>query len=139
MNRNTERIMFMLGGALIAFLAYLLGNFDNNLQAQEDDIVTVEKLLVRDGIVVGNPQSFHLSLIAKEDSASISINNEKKGYCGRVLITANGDNASILMSHAEGLDLDDQVNGFIWIETDKSEVAKVLVIDKNGRKDLTTD
>ena len=139
MNRKTERIIFMLVGALIAFLAYLLGNFENTLEAQQDNIVTVEKLLVREGIVVGNPESFHLTLIAKEDSASISINHHKKGFCGRVLITATGDNASILMSHAEGIDFDDPVNGFIWIETDKSEVAKMLLIDKNGKNDLTTD
>lgn len=138
MNRNTERIMFILVGALIAFLAYLLGNFDNNLQAQQD-IVTFDNLLVRENLVVGDISNFHVTLKAKEDSASISINHHKKGYCGRVLITASSDNASILMSHAEGLDLDDPVNGFIWIETAKSEVAKIFLADKNGKKDLTTD
>lgn len=44
------------------------------------------------------------------------------------------------MSHAEGYDLEnDHVNSVAWIETAESEVANILLADKNGRKEFTTD
>lgn len=139
MTRNTERIVFMLVGTFISFFAYIVGNFDNSLQAQQG-FVTHDNLLVRESIVVGDLRNFHVTLIAKEDSASISINHHKKGFCGRVLISADGGSSSFMMSHAEGYDMEnDHVNSVVWIDTSKSEVAKMLLADKNGRNILTTD
>ena len=139
MNRKVERLIFMLVGAFIAFFAYILGNLDSNLQAQQG-FVTYDNLLVRESIVVGDLRNFHVTLTAKEDSASISINHHKKGFCGRVLISANSDSASLMMSHAEGYHMEnDHVNSIVWIDTSNNEIAKILLADKNGRKDLTTD
>ena len=139
MSRVTERITFMLVGAFIAFSAYFIGNFDNTTQAQQDDFVTCDNLLVKESIVVGDLRNFHVTITAKEDSASIGINHHKKGFCGRFLISAAGNSSSFMMSHAEGYDMkNDHVNSVAWIETGESEVVKVLLVDKDGRNLLTT-
>lgn len=68
MSRNTERIMFMLVGAFIAFFAYIIGNFDNDTQAQQDHSPAYDNLLVRESIVIGNLRKYHVAITAKEDS-----------------------------------------------------------------------
>ncbi len=134
-----ERIAFTLVGAFIAFFAYIVGNFDNNPQAQQS-FATHDNLLVRESIVVGDLRNFHVTLTAKEDSASISINHHKKGFCGRVLISANSKGSSFMISHAEGYDMkNDHVNSVAWIDASNNEIVKMLFADKNGRNILTTD
>ena len=139
MSRATERIMFMLVGAFIAFFAYSVGNSDNALQAQQGDFVDCDNLLVRESIVVGDLRNFHVTITAKKDSASIGINHNKKGFCGRFLISAAGNSSSFMMSHAEGYDMENNhVNSVAWIETGESEVVKILLVDKDGKNLLTT-
>lgn len=139
MSRATERIMFMLVGAFIAFFAYSVGNFDNALQAQQGDFVDCDNLLVRESIVVGDLRNFHVTITAKNDSASIGINHHKKGFCGRFLISADGNTSSFLMSHAEGYDMEnDHVNSVAWVKTSKNEVVEMLLVDKDGKNLLTT-
>ena len=140
MSRNAERITFMLVGAFIAFFAYIIGNLDNTLQAQQGGLVTYDNLLVRESIVVGNIRNYHVAITAKEDSASIAINHHKKGFCGRLLISADDSSTGFIMSHAEGYDMEnDHVNSVAWIDTSKNEVVKMLLADKNGRNILTTE
>ena len=140
MSRNTERILFTIVGVFIVLFGYILGNFDSAIQAQQDDLPVYDNLLVRESIVIGNIGKHHVAITAKENGATITINHHKKGFCGRVLISADDDGSSIMMSHAEGYDLfNDHVNSVIWMTTDKQEVAKIMLADQKGRKDLTTN
>ena len=147
MSRNTERILFMLVGAFIAFSAYLIGNLDDNtIKAQKnDDIETYRNLLVIDKLVVGNPQGAHA--LIKTDlngNATISLNSfSERGQTpkgGKVSMTADKDTGgSLMISHAVGPNALDDTKSLIWMTANEKEVANILVFDKNGRKDFATD
>lgn len=60
MKRTFERIIFMVVGALIAFCAYLIGNIESDVNAQDNNrIPTFDYLHVRKGIIVGNQIETH--------------------------------------------------------------------------------
>ena len=90
-------------------------------------------------LVVGNLSKHHVEITAKDSVAAISINTAKKGLFGKVLITADDNSGKIIISHSEGYKLDDHVNSLIWMSAAKKEVANILMADKKGRNDLTTE
>ena len=145
MSRRTERIIFMLTGAFIAFFAYIVGNFDNTTQAENnDDLGTYRNLLVVDTLVVGNPKGSHV--LIKTDlngNATISLNSfsehEPNPKGGKVLMTADKNTGgSLMVSHAVGPNPLDDIKSIIWMTADEKEVANILMFDKDGRSDFNT-
>lgn len=58
MNRTLERIVFMLIGATLAFLGYLVGGIDTSVNAQTSEKgIECDMLHVRKGIIVGDTKN----------------------------------------------------------------------------------
>ena len=81
MKRTFERIAFMIIGACIACFAYMLGSIDSDVQAQKQDILTCDTLVVRNNIIVGDTEKGAIVLMsnANNDQQTISIGRPEKG------------------------------------------------------------
>ena len=105
MKRTLERIGFMLIGAILVSIAYLLGNADRDANAQEKtefESVTIKgSLTVHGPMFVGNSAKdpYNSVLIFADDNgAAIFISNDySKGdkTASQVIITANTNNKGI--------------------------------------------
>ena len=81
MKRTLERLVFMLIGATLVGIAYLLGNADRDAIAQGtvklEDVEITGRLVVKDEIIVGNfdkdPKNAILITAEDDDNVGISL------------------------------------------------------------------
>ena len=111
MKRTLERITFMIVGALIAFVAYSIGNMDGGAEAQEGgtkfDRIVCDRIFAREVTAV-NIVGEQITLSNKEGNGGIALNfkdgnpNLEMGMTSpkgcRISMQAKEDGAAIAMT-----------------------------------------
>ena len=103
MKRTYERILFMIIGALIAFCAYMVGNIDSNITAEEfqdpnhGHVIGCDTLIVNKTLLVGNPEKGHVVMKANNDTISIQLKN-RKDKDNFVNISVSNDDSNLELS-----------------------------------------
>ncbi|RKU12386.1 hypothetical protein C6501_11170 [Candidatus Poribacteria bacterium] len=102
MKRTFERILFLIIGAFIASLAYMVGNFDRGVNAHEDSKkqLKCDYLQVNEAILIGKPNiDTSILLQVKENDAQLVLKHGKdaENFDSRIAIIANSKAAMLLI------------------------------------------
>ncbi|MDE0484846.1 MAG: hypothetical protein OXI67_19905 [Candidatus Poribacteria bacterium] len=132
MQRTFERILFMIIGAFIAFLGYMVGNIDGNVNAQDSEkVAEFDTLFVKDGIIVGDETTNSIDILPK--LGIFITNGPVKNPNSRIQLSAQSNYAVIKLESK----YENNKSGEIDLRTHEDGRHAIRVIQNEGEKQIS--